>query len=122
MKSTKENPRVGKLQDNYKLPLYLGYDLNWVLKEQYSWIGEPEGWVLEPKFEKGTLNYDFWFNQTWDGIMEIILPKMQKDGLITEEINVGLLTIDKKIVFTEIMKIVNSVVPDVVVPKRNNIL
>lgn len=122
---TRENPKVKELPWNYKLPLYLGYTIKW----DYDWRTEVEyspnyktwnEWTITPRFKKSHDSFDcHWDYNNWDFLMEVLLPKMEEDGLLNEIIKEFVLSFDRWSVIVECMNIINKEVTDINYPFIN---
>ena len=122
---TKENPKVEKLPWNYKIPLYLGYQIKWdstlSYKEEYT--TEYRQWIvyeIKPVFKKSYDSFDcFWHYRNWDFLMEVLLPKMVEDNLLTADIRKKILAFDRKAVILKCFKIIDEHVKDIDYPFVN---
>lgn len=123
---TKENPKVNVLPWNYKIPLYLGYEIKWDYdyKKHYDYsqipYKETMTYDISPIFKK---SYDTFACQTyywdWDFLMETLLPKMVEDKLITDSIRKKILKFDRTGVIIESYKIIDQHLSYVIYPFVN---
>jgi hypothetical protein len=122
---TKENPKITLLPWNYKLPLYLGYQIKWdydgYFKQEYSPVYKQwREYEITAKFKKSHDRFDcFWGYNNWDFLMGELLPKMENDGLLDETIREFVLMFDKWSVIVECMRVINKHVPDIDYPFVN---
>lgn len=122
---TKENPKVAKVPRNYKLPLYLGYVIKWDLDWQTETIFYPEykkltTWEITPKFKKSHDRFDCgWDGRDWNFIMDVLLPKMETDDLLTDKIRKSVLLFDKPSVIAQCMRVIDMKVKDIIYPFTN---
>ena len=120
---TRENPKVEELEWEYKLALYLGFALKWDYDYRNEYTRDPytekQVFYLTAVFKLSHDKFDsFWCN-TWDSIMDDILPKMREDNLITKELESAILGLDRKRIFSLIMDRLDKHVPDMSCPFKN---
>lgn len=118
---TKDNPFIERLDDNYKLALYLGYTVKWDYDYYYTkYYNSPDrsAYKIKPIFKKSYNRFDFnmgtaeYCTYPWWFIMDDLLPKIKQDGLFNDNIQKVLLDLDLKNIFNECMVIINKKVKD----------
>ena len=121
---TQNNPKIVELPWNYKVPLYLGYKIKWDydfdVKEEYNPFKRTYFYTITAKFKKGHDSFNcFWDYSNWDFLMEVLLPKMQADNLITAEICSSILKYDRESVTLKCFDIIKKQVKDAEFPFVN---
>jgi hypothetical protein len=122
---TKQNPKVFQLPWNYKLPLYLGYVIKWdydfYMEKTYNPIyKETLVYEIKPYFKQSHESFNcLWDYTSWDFVMDILLPKMEKDNLITDDIRKEVLKFNRGLVTFKCFDIINKYVKDIDYPFVN---
>ena len=87
---TYENPKIYRLDWEYKLALFLGFNVKWDfdyrMEYEYKPYVEKQVYYLRPVLKFSHEKFDSFWCDGWSNIMESILPKMRQDNLITNEL------------------------------------
>ena len=120
---TRENPKIYRLDWEYKLALFLGFNVKWDfdyrMEYEYKPYVEKQVYYLRPVFKFSHEKFDSFWCDGWSNIMESILPKMRQDNLITNELELAILTFDRNKIFSLIMDILDKHIPDMPCPFIN---